>query len=443
MSRPPKEEDMDANILDFLRRNEKPINTRHWKRLAQRLASEFGRDFTAEEAKQLGQKYQGQKNKKPKSPFAKVSIESTSPKERTVEVTGTRTPLRTLEDLLKAAQVDQEKWAVRSWTANTWTMGGKSNWQVKAFLERKIDREDFLQSLSAGQSSTRYVSPPLTEEGSLLVIPDCQIGLFWERGELQPYHDRRAMDTIWKVAESEQPGTIVIVGDFLDLAIWSTKFQREPKDRYTTKYALFEARWWLRRLRENCPKSRILFLEGNHEKRIQTVLIEYFQELSTLDLVDVETLLDLARLGIEYRGPYGSESTYFFGDKVIGYHGDVVRQGGGLTSAAVVKGQACSIFFGHTHRLGFSSRALHSPDGVRVISAMEVGCACRLDGAVPGNSRPDWAHGYGWVVCREGQVFQTPMQILDGVTLTPRGERIQGEDPTEEISRILKAFQFS
>jgi len=151
----------------------------------------------------------------------------------------------------------------------------------------------------------------------------------------------------------------------------------------------------------------------------------------------VPRLLGLKELGIEYRGPYGSEATYFFEDRVIGLHGDIARQGGGATSAHLVKGNTTSLFCGHTHRLGFSSRAIHTPKGVEVITAMEVGCACRLDGAVPGDSSPDWAHGYGWITCKDGRVFQSPMTIQGGVTLTPDGGLIQGIDCSPEIMQVL------
>jgi hypothetical protein len=423
---------MTDQVKALLQKHIACVRTRQWKRLAYKLTRDSGTSFTTEEAMEIGKAFLGPQ----KPPEVQVSVESPKTGGQVISVTGRGTPIKTLEDLLEVARVDLSVWSVSHWTANTWTNNGKENWQVKAHLVRNINPEDVLGALE--NVPTPYHQSPVEDFGDLLVIPDCQIGLFWSGADLHPYHDRKAMDTIWRVCKHQQPGTIVIVGDFLDLAVWSTKFQREPKDRYTTKHALAEARWWLTRLRRENPEARIVFLEGNHERRIQTVLVEYFQELSTLEMVDVPKLLGVSELGIEYMGPYGREATYFFGDRLMGHHGGIVRQGGGASTAAEIKGRTTSVFFGHTHRLGFSSRTTHTPNGVRVVTAMEVGCACRLDGVVPGEGSPDWAHGYGWASCTPEGVFQVPMLIMDGCTRAPDGHHIRGEDCGRQISEDLQ-----
>lgn len=371
----------------------------------------------------------------------KVSCSQTSSTTTVLEATGKNEPIKTLEQLLKAAKVDLSKWEVRTWTANTWTQAnGKPAWQVKAFLERVFRPDDFGLGQQGGVTKWTPMKN-LGGEKTILYIPDCQIGLFWnERGrqQLHPYHDRQAMNTVWTLASQMQPDTIVILGDFLDLAIWSTKFAREPKDRYTTRFVLDEARWWLKRLRDTCPRSRIILLAGNHEARIDKVLIEYFQEIHSLGTLNIPALLTLDTFGIEFSGPYGKEQMYLMGDRIMVEHGSIVRPGGGATAAAILKSSTTHVVHGHTHRVESGSRTIHQPgSGVKVITAMSPGCLCRIDGTVPGSDRPDWAHGYGWTVQQDGHLFTSATLVQDGTTITPLGHPLHADDPLPQIIKEL------
>ena len=65
--------------------------------------------------------------------------------EMTVSAQGTR--VRTLNQLLRHANVDKRKWRVSSWKCNSWEQSVKGGtatitlYQVKAYLEPRIERD--------------------------------------------------------------------------------------------------------------------------------------------------------------------------------------------------------------------------------------------------------------------------------------------------------------
>ena len=360
------------------------------------------------------------------------------------------TSVRTLEGLLEAAGVDPDEWAIERHMVNKWDAltkdgGVQEMYQVRAHLVR---RPSFWLKRVECQPIPRRPKQRSYGLEACLVIPDSQMGYRRRRdGSLEPLHDVKACDLAVQVAShlnrEHELSTIVLLGDMLDLAPWST-YSSDPSLRWTTQPALIALHHWLSQLRMAAPSARIIYLEGNHEARIKKVLNEVIAgELHTLRpadkpegpaLLSVPYLLSLEKLDIEYLEPYGKG---FWWRGIHFHHGRIVRSRGGKTVAAMLADCAHSQVVGHIHRREIASRtvATDKPPFRKTINAMSPGCLCRLDDAVPqtpGQSQLDWQQGLGIIYAdSEGESMQ--LIPIDNGRVVVNGAPFNGEDRTADL----------
>lgn len=312
----------------------------------------------------------------------------------------------TLAELLEMADVSPDAWDVQQWKANAWTgqaAGGEivQHTQVKANLIRRPDW--WVPGVRAVAPLPRAAAASDDGGDVCLILPDSQHGFRFldaRRDTLIPTHDEAACAVALEAAHVLQPSHIVLLGDMLDLAEWSTKYARHPRDKYTTQPALEALHAWIAALRKTAPSARIVYLEGNHEDRMMRAMVERLEEVVDLravgddtPLVSVPGLLGLDELDVEYVGPYGSD-WWLWG--VQYHHGAVVGGGRGGTVAKVLATATHSQVFGHVHRREVASRTISTQQGDRTVTAMSPGCLCRIDGVVPGRQGSpvtDWQHG--------------------------------------------------
>lgn len=358
-----------------------------------------------------------------------------------------------LEHLIDAAGIDTELWMVKKWVANKWDSMSKDGpipmWQVKAWLERVPEWAAMsVQPIAHHKRAEAAQKTTLKESEVALIVPDSQNGYRrTEEGELDPMHDRRAWDLSVQMAERIQPDIIVLLGDMLDLAPWGS-YAKPREVMYTTQPSLVELHWWLGQLRVAAPSARILYIEGNHEFRIQRSILESLSEAEGVrpaddpdghDAISVPRLLALDALDIEYVGPYGEG--FWLWDDVFFHHGTVARKGGGSTVASMLKDASHSTIVGHIHRLEMACKTIHGPSGQRTITCMSPGTLCRTDGAVPAATpRVDWQQGLGVITHSGGQSYTAAVQIHDGC-LVWSGEELEAQDRIDEL-REATGVQF-
>ena len=355
--------------------------------------------------------------------------------------------VRSLDDLLEQANVNLEQWRVTKWIANKWESLGKQGhtvplWQVKAWLQRVPEWAK--QTIKPVRHLPRKPSRPLAGRmRRALIIPDSQNGYKVDRRTQKhtPLHDRRAWDIAIQVAQKTQPEEIILLGDMLDLAPFG-KYSTEPELHFTTTPSLIELHWWLGQLRLAAPSAKIVYLEGNHELRMQRQINDALKEASDLRPVNdmegptalsVPRLLALDELDIEYIAGYpGAE--YWLWNSVRAYHGTTVRAGGGASTASVVKGATSHTLFGHVHRTEICARTLSDSSGQRVIYAMTPGTIARIDGVVPGaTKRSDWQQGLGIVYMSPCEQVQMQLLAINNGMCVYDGAMLQGEDRSDEI----------
>ena len=381
-------------------------------------------------------------------PSTRIEDHSPNPFERQISTKGLS--IKTLDDLLKIACVDKKEWRVTSWRANAWetahkvrdTMKKVTLHQVKANLERRI--EATYRPAEPARPMVRIDHPGRKERlQHAVIVPDLQAGFAWRNryAYLEPMHDRKAMDAVLGLIREVNPQYVILLGDMVDFAPWSTRFPRKPEYKQTTQPTIDELHWWLAELRSSAPAAKVQYMAGNHEERMTKAMVEKLSEATYLTkafeespALSVRNLLRLDELDIEYVGPYGQD--WWLWDRVRITHGTKVRSGGGATASAILKSARWSEIYGHIHRVELGQKTYHGPLGRNVITAMSPGCLCRVDGTVPGVSlNPDWQQGCG-IVTLDQQTEQIHMQVLpiyDG-SLVWDGRVIEGQDPCEHIA---------
>ena len=225
---------------------------------------------------------------------------------------------------------------------------------------------------------------------SFVVISDIHI----------PYQDDIAVNTALEFIADKQPDYIVLNGDIVDFYDLS-RFNKDPDRVQCLQSELDEVEQLFKSLTKLSPKSKIYYVRGNHEKRLEIYLMKN-PELNSLKALKLPNLLGLEKYGIEY-----VEKDLRLGSlKII--HGDMVRKFSAYTAKAEIETHDCSGISSHTHRGGVYYQA--TPE--RYLLWAESFCLCDLHPHYI--DYPNWQQGllYGWI---KGESFAvTPVPIVNG-----------------------------
>lgn len=197
-----------------------------------------------------------------------------------------------------------------------------------------------------------------------LVIPDIQY----------PYHDALMLKKVISVARDIQPDQIVQIGDAIDFPQVS-RWSKGTAGEFTDDLQEHVDGWrkTLEDVRQACPEAEILWVEGNHDLRIQDFLKKYAAPVSALRVLEMPALFGLDELSIKYtRGPVRIATN------VYAVHGH--ESGGYAASPSAwdlkfVKryGSDKSFVFGHTHQPFLLTRAFGYEGRVSPRFTMNVG----------------------------------------------------------------------
>lgn len=269
---------------------------------------------------------------------------------------------------------------------------------------------------------------------------DTQIGFrALPDGTYEEFHDADAMGTFVEVARIEQPDSIIILGDFLDLA-GQGKYIQEAGFARTTQMSLDFAHEWLSTLRAAAPESTIVIIEGNHDKRMQN-----FIELNALaafgltranmpedwPVMSLPYLLRLDELDIEYMDAYPA-AVYWDDDRTRNIHGTRANSKGSTTAQYTGDLPHINTWVGHTHRTEITYKTIMGARGEAIESySANPGALCKVDGTVPsvhgalhanGTSAKvveDWQNGFGVNLYdpATGESWPQVYRIKDGKTV--------------------------
>jgi len=375
------------------------------------------------------------------------------------------------QDLLK---VDRDVWRVLDWEAGTWQQNVNRRGELKftaSILDGHLEYSPEIVDLWSHRAkfirrepvavapAVQPVACPVTYDvprssdfrppaGAALLASDLHVGYRRDNrtGQLEPFHDRRAIDVLFQLLAVGGKGWdfVGILGDLLDLTNWNDKYSRSPDYYWTTQPAILEAHWILRKVRELAPKAEIVLLMGNHENRIKRSLEKHLIEAYDLRAADEmhlppalspEKLLALDSLGIDWVNEYPSGEVWLGPLRLT--HGEIARKPPGASARAVLDDTDCDNAFGHTHRLELVSKRVRTAAGVRVVKALSTGCLCHTDGRVPPQGSPEhWQKGLA-TVSYTPDLWSPTLIGLAGGWAVAGGQEYIGQDYTEELRADL------
>lgn len=219
-----------------------------------------------------------------------------------------------------------------------------------------------------------------------------------------------------------KPAEIVHIGDILDAGGWlaahhTTHYVAQAD--YTFEQDVNAANIFLDEVQAAAPKSEFYYLEGNHERRLETwcltqALRNQQDAEYLLKFIGAESVLHLEKRGIKYF----KQGKFYDGCRIpstikLGHcyftHG--TKHGKNACNAMLARFGAC-VVFGHVHKL-LSASDRNVKDGE--LGAWSVGCLCRLQPLWRHADPTDWTHGYGVQVCQpNGDFLHINVPIIDG-----------------------------
>lgn len=216
-----------------------------------------------------------------------------------------------------------------------------------------------------------------------------------------PYHDKRLVESVFfDFVPKNKFDVIFLNGDVIDNYALS-RYAKIPGSK-SFMFELDNVREFLIRLRAKVPKTRIVFIEGNHEFRFEAYMRENAPEL--YGVTSLEKLLGLKELRIEYVRSKYKENWVKWHNLYIG-HFDACASLAGSTAQKLLKDKGVSLIQGHIHRIGMSAKRLLD----RTIYAYENPCLARLDQDYV--RHPDWQQGFSVVYASGNKTWVTPIPI--------------------------------
>lgn len=239
---------------------------------------------------------------------------------------------------------------------------------------------------------------PLPEQPleSGILIPDCHI----------PNHNVRAWGVTLRAAMKIKPKYVVVLGDFADAETLSAHPATAPGETDFGR-EVDEVKHCLDQL-DALGASRKIYIEGNHEFRLDRYLMERAPAL--FRCIRWQNALELHRRGWDWV-PYRKST------KIGKLHLTHDTGSAGLNAhRASAKAFGGSSVIGHTHRMSYEVTGRF--DGTPYLAAMLgwLGDAEKAAGYIHEAKASDWVHGFGvfYLEPSSGVVHVQPVPIVNG-----------------------------
>jgi predicted phosphodiesterase len=228
----------------------------------------------------------------------------------------------------------------------------------------------------------------------VLIIPDSHI----------PYHCKRSVGLLYKVARDFKPDVIITLGDYADFYAVSSH-SKDPRRALNLEFEVEAVNEELDKLDSLGAKEKI-FIAGNHEDRLERYLMDKAPEL--FNIVKIPELFKLRQRGWKYV-PYKND--YQIGKLNLTHDCGSAGRNAVFNAASVYQH---NIAIGHTHRLCYSIEG--NAKGVAHVSASFgwLGDARKADYMHKVKANRDWALGFGigYLNPSSGTVYINPVPIV-------------------------------
>lgn len=226
-----------------------------------------------------------------------------------------------------------------------------------------------------------------------------------------PYQHDDSLSIVRQVSKALHPDCLIFGGDVLDFY----KLSRFVQDESRARSVQDELDIW-----HTCAKDLIdtlptgakrYFIPGNHEARLKTYLLVNPQ-LSSLRVLELDSLLKLPELGIESAGKIA-----FLSRRLLVIHGRYVSVNQGMAVKREIKqrGWQQSIVQGHGHSTG----AFELRGELWRVEGAEVGCLCQ--DSWYSDDDLAWQRGFAVITVKNGSFVIENIKI-DGKTCIFRGD---------------------
>lgn len=166
------------------------------------------------------------------------------------------------------------------------------------------------------------------------IIPDCHI----------PYHHIKAYKLVMTVLQDLQPSEIVILGDYADFYSVSS-YAKDPRILAHLQSEIEATNKELDNLDKMFPRAKKVFIEGNHEYRLERYVFDKCPAL--FGITEIRYLLKIdSRYNWKFI-PYGPNQAYtILGSFLTARHEPLASSAKTTASRAL-----CSLVYGHIHRI--------------------------------------------------------------------------------------------
>lgn len=239
--------------------------------------------------------------------------------------------------------------------------------------------------------------PPVTVfRKRSFIIGDVQAG-YWHTpavpgsplGSLVPYHDLNAISVTLQMLADYRPDEVIIIGDLLDIASLS-RYLQLPEFQLTLQPSIEFVYRFLATIRKIVgPGCKIVYLEGNHERRLNEYIVKNAREAFGLKPANsngddwpahsIPTLLRLSELEIEYSTPY-PHGVYWITPKLYAVHNQQLKK---LDLRA-------SVISGHNTRDKMDSHVVNYYEGQEVYRTWVVPGLQRVAPLMPAGEVSPW-----------------------------------------------------
>lgn len=207
-----------------------------------------------------------------------------------------------------------------------------------------------------------------------------------------PFQDNETLTHVFDCIVNSQPQYIVLLGDILDCYSIS-RFCKRPDRMRNLQYEIDTFYKMMLGLKKHIPNTEIHYVLGNHENRLEKLVLEN-PGLFGLKALEPQELFRLNDLGIYYH------KTKFNLNNFIFYHGDVVRKDSSYSAKAEFLDHKMSDgVSGHVHRLG----SYYTTYEQLPTAWFENGCLCKIEPDYLNDpDKANWQHGFTVVDHYEG-----------------------------------------
>lgn len=197
-----------------------------------------------------------------------------------------------------------------------------------------------------------------------------------------PYEDSRAWALTCGLLPHLDLTGVILGGDIVDFEPIS-KFVEHPQRKLDLKPQLLDARKQLLRFRKVVGDKPVIYLQGNHEYRMERYIYQRAPELAGIDALTVPELIKLNKDDLDIQ--WKDRTVVLTLGHLHVSHGDQIKAGGLSPARSIYQKVGCNMLVGHHHKF---DRYMHRLYGSSLHGTWVNGTLASLN--------PDWTFFPQW-----------------------------------------------